>query len=1247
MKPTTLDDLLSLWEVQKETGKPLSPEQLCLECPELLEEFRWHVQALEEFDSHFGIVTDSRAAATPGFPSDDSAVPQSVVRMSSEFVVEKLHASGGLGSVYLAHDPILNRRVALKFPRQIHQSSAARARFEREAHITSQLDHPGIVPVHAISTTEGGPSCYATRFVEGQTLRDAIREFHESAALPTSVEFRQLLQRFVTVCNIVAYAHDRRIIHRDIKPGNILLGAFGETLLIDWGLAKVLGATPEGTPPEPVLVDRRSRGSQDDITVSGQLMGTPAYASPEQIFGRTAEVDEASDVYSLGATLFTMLTGQPLFSPDEFDRHLQRLNAGIITAPRERNAAVPEPLNAICAKALAIDKADRYPSALAFAQDIERWLADETVSVLNDPVRVRIGRAVRKRPRAAAATTATILMVLIAGILGSLILGHKNRQLTSNNQLLTKAINSSELANRQTLDALRSLVDDVVISKFDEQTALSLSERQFLNSVLMQYQAYAAIQDSSLESRVIRAEGLRQSGRIHLRLSEDIPALNDLRAASMLLTELLNEKGGSPYRAVLADTLKDISQALLRIGKLDEAEASAEQGIQVCATEFTAAATESVDGRAIRASRAELLRTLGTIQTRRQKWNHAVSSFELSEQLLTDLLLQDPLNAAYQQSLSNVCRALSVTWGRNGDVARQFEYSQRTMKLQRSLAELFPDEPEYQTGLVHSININSTQLEFRGQTSAAVEEQSQGIGIALNLVNRYPLVGHHRESLGILLSRRGILQSQLDEPNLAANDLNQAVEIFRGLVRDFPESSDYRGQLLESLYSLAARKSRTSRVNEAEALLSELFAEELRMQERFPETAQLVTTRPRAMIEYARVLQRKAKTGQAFVVLTQAVLDMEDAVRRDQTEASRITLAKARIALAAALRNVQAMALARQQLEFAADLAENIAQEHPSVFELLSRLAALHGDLEEAFGALKLQEQSIHHHLKELELRHLIVDAFPDNPYYRVELVRTLVRHGRDFIPSGNFTSSEMSLAAAETALIAARRDFPNDPLIRKTQGEIDRGLGSLLFNMGRYPEALVHFDAAVKLNPGIDHVASRLRCLAEVRPGDVLEEAHRIEQGELPNGAPLKNLIFAVGVATEKTQDAEDFVSLCDVVIRLLRYMIAEDYFPQDRTIKELLTQRRFSRLRMRSGVKDFLIRLEKRNQQLSTTASSLWTSSLPENVRLTIDKLSWQDVNRLGAPGKLLHGILSVFMAKPADHEAGQPAIAVPPSR
>ena len=785
MQNVALDDLLWLWEERKESGTPVSPEELCADCPELLEELRWYIKALEAVESRFGVATDSLAVSTPGYGAKPSQEPPPFVRMSSEFRIERLHATGGLGAVYLAHDPVLNRRVALKFPKQFRQTSAARSRFEREAHITSQLDHPGIVPVHAISTTDGGPMCYATRFVEGITLQEAIRQFHESSSSTDCGELRQLLQRFVAVCNIVAYAHARKIIHRDIKPANILLGAFGETLLIDWGLAKVLGEVPDAVSTEPDPLDRPVEATSRFATETGQVLGTPAFASPEQLLGRTTEVAEASDVYSLGATLFTILTGKPPFSSTELAH--QHLSSGIITEPVERVATVPVPLNAVCVKAMSIKAEDRYPSAIILAKDIERWLADETVSVFPDPLRIRLGRAVRKRPGAAAASVAGVLVALFAGVLGSAVLGQKNRELVASNELLTKAVSSSELANRQTLNALRSLVDDVVINKFDEQPTLRPAEREFLDSVLVQYQAYAGLQENSIENREIRAEGLMQSGRIRLRLSNDVLALQDLRSAAVLLEELFEDTGQPEYQIKLARTLTDLSQVLQRVGRLDEAEATAERGIELCRRDGTveagdAAAPDSADNRAVRAACAELHRMRGTIQTRRQKWKDAVTSFSLAEELLDQLLILDPGNSDYQQALSTVSRALSVSWSRTGDLAKQSAYSERTMRLQQALADQFPDAPEYQLGLVYSIDSNSALHEIQGKTNKACDDLSRGIEIAAGIVNRYPLVARHRETLGLLLNRRGSLQTKLDEATLAAKDLQQAVGIFRGLV---------------------------------------------------------------------------------------------------------------------------------------------------------------------------------------------------------------------------------------------------------------------------------------------------------------------------------------------------------------------------------------------------------------------------------------------------------------------------------
>ncbi len=1242
MKPTTLDDLLSIWEDRKEAGTPLSPEQLCSECPELLEEFRWHVKALEAVESRFGLSTDNIAVSTPGHGGNCAEQPPTVVRMSSEFVVEKLYASGGLGAVYLAHDPVLKRRVALKFPRQIRQSSAARARFEREAHITSQLDHPGVVPVHAISTNDRGPLCYATRFVEGMTLRDAIRQFHESAALTTGVEFRQLLQRFVTVCNIVAYAHDRRIIHRDIKPANILLGAFGETLLIDWGLAKVLGESPEDNLPEPVLVNRSDRESHDDITVPGQLMGTPAYASPEQLFGRTAEVAEASDVYSLGATLFTMLTGQTLFSQNEFDQHLQQLTAGIITAPRERQAAVPEPLNAICLKALAIDAADRYPSALALAQDIERWLADEPVNVLPDPVRVQIGRALRKRPRAAAATTATLLMVLIAGILGSVILGQKNRQLSSNNQLLTKAISSSELANRQTLSALRSLVDDVVISKFGEQSILSLSERKFLDSVLVQYQAYAGLQDDSVESLAMRAEGLMQSGRIHLRLSDEVRALESLRAASELLQELLIETDGAVHRLQLARTLTDMSEALMRTGKLDDAEKIADRGIllfrQDRATGPNDADTDP------RAALATLHLVQGRIRTRRNIWSEARNSFKTAEQLLNALLAEDAENAEYRQSLSSVFRALSVTWGRLGNVDRQFEYSQRTMELQESLAEQFPDDPEYQLGLIQTISNDSVLREFQGQISVAIEELSRGIAIGVTTVDRFPVVARYREALAGLYMRRGNLHQKHDEPTLAANDLQQAVVVFRTLVQEFPESSEFLVRLQETLYLLASQKGRTSRVKEADALFLELFTAEKRMQEKFPEIARQSTIRARAQVAYSPVLSRLAKTYEAHDLLLDAIQNLEATAATDESGFAGLGLINAHIAMAMNLENVLAISLAQEHLETAAGIARTMARDHESNFELLSQLAARHEGLTAAFDVLKLDDQSIAQHELELGLRRKIVAGFPDNPFYRVELVRAHARHGFESVRSRQFTSAEKSIADATTVLKEAERDFPNEPLLLKTQGAIDRTLGSLLYNTGRYPEAMIPLDTAAERHPCADHLAARVRCMAYVRPTEVLSEVERIMAGEIPNGAPLKNLIFGTGIAAQVVKDEELSIRLGDAVIRLVRHMVSEDYFPQTGTIRELLEQKRFSKLRKRKDFMELLRKLDQRDRSLAAPLVYFWGKNVYPYLRQAAADRSWENLQSFGCTGKVLHGILYTFMPRPANNPPAPAEVTAP---
>ncbi len=236
-----VDDLLDRWEELRERGEHVSAEELCRDYPDLLPEVRRQISALEAVSLQFG---SDESEVTSKTNSESTWNPSGHFELLNRFEIIKLHASGGLGHVYLAHDKVLDRPVAIKFLKRAELTKEQLERFEWEAKITGRLEHPGIVPIHSMQESENSSPCYVMRFINGKTLAQsvqaALQDEREDALnrYYHSVHFQQLLRAFVTVCNIVAYAHSQGVIHRDIKPGNIMLGPFGETLLLDWGIAK-------------------------------------------------------------------------------------------------------------------------------------------------------------------------------------------------------------------------------------------------------------------------------------------------------------------------------------------------------------------------------------------------------------------------------------------------------------------------------------------------------------------------------------------------------------------------------------------------------------------------------------------------------------------------------------------------------------------------------------------------------------------------------------------------------------------------------------------------------------------------------------------------------------------------------------------------------------------------------------------------------------------------------------------------
>jgi hypothetical protein len=337
-----------------------------------------------------------------GFVATDSQPSEPLERAletgSARYRPGRLIGRGGMGQVVEAEDQQFGRKVALKTMLGSAGDDRAR-RFGLEAIVTANLDHPGIPAVYERGCDQQGQSFYAMRLVRGRSLEQAI------AQCKTLDDRLRLLPALIDVAQTLAFAHARGVIHRDIKPDNVVVGAYGDTVVIDWGVAKLRGVTASS-------VDERSIASDlaggSTATSDGAVIGTPAYMAPEQALGRVDEVDERSDVFSLGALLYHLFAGHPPYrgrtSMEALTRAIEVDHPPLV----ELAPQTPAPLLAIVARAMAKDPSDRYPSAGALAEALQ--------DVVAAGVRERGSKAVRLFANATSLIL-TVMMLMLVGLL--------------------------------------------------------------------------------------------------------------------------------------------------------------------------------------------------------------------------------------------------------------------------------------------------------------------------------------------------------------------------------------------------------------------------------------------------------------------------------------------------------------------------------------------------------------------------------------------------------------------------------------------------------------------------------------------------------------------------------------------------------------------------------------------------------------------------------------------------------------
>ena len=779
---------------------------------------------------------------------------------SQRYRVLRPHAKGGLGQVSLAIDEELHREVAFKELLEHHaHSSNSRSRFIVEAEITGSLEHPGVVPVYGMGHYSDGRPYYAMRFIRGESMKKAIKRFHQGDTAggdhgPKTLELRRLLGQFIDICNAVQYAHSRHVLHRDLKPDNVMLGKFGETLVVDWGLARLLSQSPQQQEAEELPL-RLSSASGSAPTQLGSIIGTPGYMSPEQVEGRITDLGPASDVYSLGATLYSILTDQRPVTSRSIPEMIEKVTRGEFPRPRQIAPRVPRALEAICLKAMALGPDDRYPSASDLAEDVEHWLADEPVSAYQETLPERVGRWTRRHRAWTQAGAIALVLVAVVSVVAAMVVDAarkseeiargKAETLAGHNEILANDERAARQEARTRFADARNAVDTWLTGAsyaLQHYPGVQQIRRQLLEKAAEDFERFAEQRSDDAALETERGRAYLRLGDVQRLLGESADAENAYRLALSLFKRLSQSNPEmDDCRLELASSHVKLGLVLADVGNQD-----ADQEYQVAIAELGGIAKAYPEKTRFRDSlgtallnRAVLQVQAGARQEAEQTLRESIGHFEF-------LLQAESGERRYHSGLATALNILGQILTENGFYQDALVQLDKATAGFNTLVEDEPDNPEYLESLAATRIYSAGVLRRLGRYNQELDAYGEAVIDYQALTKALPDVPFFMENLALTRSDHGYLLHELGDTAKARTELTEASSVFERLATDVPQIPRYHegqaaclallGEVLSDLGRNEEAKSHCLAAVDIYQRLADVFSEEPQYRERLAVT---------------------------------------------------------------------------------------------------------------------------------------------------------------------------------------------------------------------------------------------------------------------------------------------------------------------------------------------------------------------------------------------------------------------------